>query len=58
MKLGIGAIGFGPKAQIDLDRIRDRLKAWREAGRKGWVHTMEIATPQPEALALLAEELL
>ncbi len=43
----------GPK-----DRIRDRLKAWREAGRKGWVHTMQIASPQPEALELLAEELL
>ncbi len=40
------------------DRIRDRLKAWREAGRKGWVHTMQIASPQPEALELLAEELL
>lgn len=40
------------------DRIRDRLKAWKEAGRKGWVHTMQIATPQAEALELLAEELL
>ncbi len=44
---------LGPK-----DRIRDRLAAWREAGRKGHVHTMQIATPQPEALELLAEELL
>jgi F420-dependent oxidoreductase-like protein len=43
----------GPK-----DRIRDRLKAWREAGRKRWVDTMQVATPQPEALELLAEELL
>ncbi len=38
--------------------IRDRLQAWKEAGRKGWVHTMQIGTPQPEALELLAEELL
>jgi F420-dependent oxidoreductase-like protein len=43
----------GPK-----DRIRDRLKAWKEAGRKGWVHTIQVASPQPEALQLLAEELL
>jgi F420-dependent oxidoreductase-like protein len=43
----------GPK-----DRIRDRLQAWKEAGNKGWVHTMNIGTPQPEALELLAEELL
>ena len=43
----------GPK-----DRIRERLQAWKEAGNKGWVHTMNIGTPQPEALELLAEELL
>jgi F420-dependent oxidoreductase-like protein len=40
------------------DHIRARLQAWKEAGRKGWVHTMQIATPQREALELLAEELL
>ena len=40
------------------DRIRDRLQAWKEAGKKGHVHTMSIGTPQPEALELLAEELL
>jgi F420-dependent oxidoreductase-like protein len=40
------------------DRIRDRLSAWREAGRKGWVHTMNVSTAQPEALELLAKELL
>jgi F420-dependent oxidoreductase-like protein len=39
------------------DRIRDRLQAWKEAGRKGWVHTMNVSTSQPEALELLAEEL-
>ncbi len=40
------------------DRIRDRLAAWKEAGRRGWVHTMNVSTSQPEALELLAEELL
>ena len=40
------------------DRIRDRLKAWKEASRKGWVHTMNVSTSQPEALELLAGELL
>ncbi len=44
---------IGPK-----DRIRARLAAWKEAGRKGWVHTMNVSTSQPEALELLAEELL
>ena len=44
---------IGPK-----DRIRARLAAWKEAGRKGWVHTMNVSTWQPEALELLAEELL
>ncbi|HBZ69473.1 MAG TPA: LLM class F420-dependent oxidoreductase [Deltaproteobacteria bacterium] len=40
------------------DRVRDRLAAWKEAGRRGWVHTMNVSTSQPEALELLAEELL
>ena len=40
------------------DRIRDRLGAWREAGKQRWVDTMQIMTPQKEALELLAEELL
>ncbi len=40
------------------DRIRDRLQAWKDAGLKNWVHTMNIGTGQPEALELLAEELL
>jgi F420-dependent oxidoreductase-like protein len=40
------------------DRIRDRLAAWKEAGRKGWIHTMNVSASQPEALELLAEELL
>jgi len=40
------------------DRIRERLQAWKEAGLKKWVHTMNVGTSQPEALELLAEELL
>ena len=40
------------------DRIRDRLGAWKEAGAKGHVDTMMIGTGQPEALELLAKELL
>jgi alkanesulfonate monooxygenase SsuD/methylene tetrahydromethanopterin reductase-like flavin-dependent oxidoreductase (luciferase family) len=39
-------------------RIKDRLQAWKEAGKKGHVHTMQIGTGQPEALKLLAEEML
>jgi F420-dependent oxidoreductase-like protein len=40
------------------DHIRARLEAWKAAGKQGWVHTMQVATPQREALELLAEELL
>ena len=40
------------------DRIRERLQVWKEAGLKKWVHTMNVGTSQPEALELLAEELL
>ena len=40
------------------DRIRDRLQAWKAAGAKNWVHTMNIGSPQVEALELVAEELL
>ena len=41
-----------------LDRIKDRLGAWRDAGKRGEVTTMMIAGGQPEALELVAEELL
>ncbi len=41
-----------------VERIRERLKAWKEAASKGWVDTMQVAGGQPEALELLAEELL
>ena len=40
------------------ERIRDRLGAWKEAGAKRHVDTMMVGTNQPEALELLAEELL
>ncbi len=38
--------------------IRDRLQAWKDADKKGWVDTMMLASTQPEAMELLAEELL
>jgi F420-dependent oxidoreductase-like protein len=40
------------------ERIRDRLQAWKEAGKKRWIDTIQVGTAQPEALELLAEELL
>jgi F420-dependent oxidoreductase-like protein len=40
------------------DRIRERLQAWKDAGIKNWIHTMNVGAMQPEALELLAEELL
>ena len=40
------------------DRIREHLQRWKAAGAKNWVHTMSIGASQPEALELLAEELL
>ncbi len=43
----------GPKEQI-----RERLRAWKQAGKKRWVDTMQVATSQREALELLAEEVL
>lgn len=41
-----------------LDRIKDRLQAWKEAGKNKQVSSMLIGGSQPEALRLLAEELL
>ena len=40
------------------DRIKDRLGAWRDAGKRGEVTTMMIGAGQPEALELVAQELL
>lgn len=41
-----------------VERIKERLVLWREAGRRGDLDLMLIATQQPQALELLAEELL
>jgi F420-dependent oxidoreductase-like protein len=43
----------GPK-----EKIRERLQAWKEAGRKRWVDTLNVGSNQREALELVAEELL
>ena len=40
------------------DKIRERLQAWKEAGRRGEVGTMLLGAHQPEALELVAEEML
>jgi F420-dependent oxidoreductase-like protein len=40
------------------DRIRDRLSAWRDAGKRRAVDSILIGSNQPEALRLMAEELL
>ncbi len=40
------------------DRIRDRLSAWKEAGRRGEVGSLLAGGASVEALQLLAEELL
>ena len=39
-------------------RIRERLQAWKEAGRKGHVGSMLIGGGQPELFKILAEEVL
>ena len=41
-----------------VERIKERLPAWKEAAAKRHVGVMNIGTNQPEALRLLAEELL
>jgi len=43
----------GPKA-----KIRERLQAWKAAGKRGEVGTMLLGAGQPEALELVASELL
>jgi F420-dependent oxidoreductase-like protein len=40
------------------DRIRDRLNAWKEAGRRGQVGSLLVGGASTDALRLLAEELL
>ncbi len=39
-------------------RIKERLQVWKEAGRKGHVGSMLIGSGQPEALELIAGEML
>jgi F420-dependent oxidoreductase-like protein len=39
-------------------RIRERLSAWKEAGKKGHVGSMLIGGGQKEALAIIADEML
>jgi alkanesulfonate monooxygenase SsuD/methylene tetrahydromethanopterin reductase-like flavin-dependent oxidoreductase (luciferase family) len=39
-------------------RIRDRLKAWKEAGKQTHVGSMLVGGGQPELLRILAEEVL
>ena len=43
----------GPK-----EKIRERLQAWKAAGERGEVGTLMVGAMQPEALELVAEELL
>ena len=59
------AVAAVPNALVDemnligpAERIRERLAAWREAGKKRHVDTLLIGANQPEALELLAKELL
>lgn len=40
------------------DRIRDRLQAWKEAGRKRHVGSLLVAGGGPDAMRVLAEEIL
>ncbi|MEM7219434.1 MAG: LLM class F420-dependent oxidoreductase [Pseudomonadota bacterium] len=40
------------------DRIRDRLQRWKAAGARGHVGSMLIGSQQPEALQVVAEEML
>ncbi|MEP5766012.1 MAG: LLM class F420-dependent oxidoreductase [Halieaceae bacterium] len=40
------------------DKIRERLKVWKASGERGEIDLMMVAAMQPEALQILAEELL
>ena len=40
------------------ERIRERLQAWKAAGSVGHVGSMLIGAGQPEALELIADEML
>ena len=43
----------GPKA-----RIKERLQAWKEAGKKGHVHTLQVGRRSRRHSSCVAEELL
>lgn len=44
---------IGPK-----ERIKDRLQAWKEAGKKHHVSSMLVGSAQPEVMELIANEML
>lgn len=59
------AMAAVPKELIDAchlvgpaDRIRERLQRWKTAGNHGQVASMLLGTQQPEALELVAKEML
>lgn len=59
------AAAMVPEALLDStnlvgppQRIRERLQPWKEAGRRGSLDMMLLTTEQPEALELMASELL
>lgn len=59
------AVAAVPDALVDdvalvgpAGRIRERLGAWKDAAKKGHVGTLLVGTGQPEALELLAKEVL
>ena len=61
-----GAVAAVPDALVDeialvgsSDRIRDRLQAWKEAGKRRHVHSMLLGgSTDPEALRVIAEAVL
>ena len=59
------AVAAVPDALVDdvhligsAEYIKDRLAAWKQAGSNGQVDTMLIGTNQPEAIELIAKEVL
>ena len=40
------------------EKLRERLKAWKAAGERGEVGMMIVGSVQPEALEIVADELL
>jgi len=54
----INGVASAMPATLVLFFIRDRLQAWKEAGKNRWVDTIQVGSNQPEALQLMAEEIL